>query len=233
VHTGISVGWKVAFIVLITCVELFVDLGLFRLVTWIRVSRSPLHAAARDNQRERAKLLLASGKLDVDARVLDSSAVEIAAREGHSDMVDLLISYGASVDAYRESVWGDARLDTLGIAAEAGHLHIVQELVKRGVHVNDDDGRGSATLQAAITMRHYDVAEFLLKSGAVCGTSSRTGTSALHRAINQDSPDFVKLLLRYGADVNVKDRSGKTALEFNRSLHRRRWKTIGNLLQSR
>lgn len=225
-HADLPLYLKLMMAILVTSIEAFIDCGLSRMTRNTCLRRLPLHAAVLDNDVQRVQLLLSHGA-DVNARALDWSALEIAISKGHSDLVDLLISNGASTKADPGTPF---RHDALGFAAYEGNLQIVQQLVERGASVNDAEGIKSSALIAAIRFRHLDTAEFLLKCGAACGANTAIENSPLIIAVEQGSLDAVKLLLQYGADANVRNLNGKTAMELNSRSHSKNKEAIERAL---
>ena len=54
---------------------------------------------------------------------------------------------------------------TLHTAIVAGNLHLVKDLVRDGVDVNEEDVHGWSPLQVAIREGHLDIAAFLVNCG--------------------------------------------------------------------
>lgn len=86
------------------------------------------------------------------------SAVHVAAEEGHTELLEVLLAYGADLGDM------DGRLQTpLHVASAAGHLEAVQFLVSRGVE-STTDRRGWTALNCAMDAGHTEVVEALLSS---------------------------------------------------------------------
>ncbi|XP_053929269.1 CARD- and ANK-domain containing inflammasome adapter protein [Cuculus canorus] len=87
---------------------------------------TPMHYAAIKGDTEIVKILLASGnnKNIDDRNVWRKTALHLAAEYGHSDLINLLLSYGAAVNAL------DSSKDTpLHCACKAGHFSAVNALI--------------------------------------------------------------------------------------------------------
>jgi ankyrin repeat protein len=95
------------------------------------------------------------------------------------------------------------------IAAGAGSLDVVRQLVRHGADVNAAEPRGGQTaLMWAAAEGHDDVAAGLVEMGANVNAASKTGfTSIVFAAIKDDVPT-ITTLLEAGADPNVALASG-------------------------
>lgn len=115
--------------------------------------------------------------------------------------------------AYRKVVVHDTQgvwMSTLVLAARAGDLETVRQIVSRGD--TDLDWRpgpsyGNA-LEAAVGHNHYEVAELLLRHGADPNGGADSPWNPLSIACGNRYRRLVKLLLRYGADPNFRHDSG-------------------------
>jgi hypothetical protein len=86
----------------------------------------------------------------------------IAARNGRSIAVELLINQGADVNARDKSNGATALI----VAAREGHLQIVDLLVKKGADVNASDSSGNTALSEALRHQRTEVANLLKAQGA-------------------------------------------------------------------
>jgi ankyrin repeat protein len=114
------------------------------------------------------------------------TALLYAAREGHLDMVRLLLSSGANIEQ------ADANgVTPLIMAILNNQIAVGRLLIDRGANVNTADWYGETALWAAVDLRDIDI-------------------SALHRTDNGvDRPaafDLIKRLADAGADVNARTR---------------------------
>jgi len=92
------------------------------------------------------------------------SALHLAACNGHSSCVSLLLAEGASVDRLS----GKTSSTALCIAASKGHTQCVQVLLQSGAQVNCADNTASAqtALHKAAQNGHAAVVKMLLDAGA-------------------------------------------------------------------
>lgn len=124
-----------------------------------------LHIAAFDGKLELASMLVKEGA-PVDLRRasegLDTPMI-LACQNGHTEVVELLVSAGASIHAP-----DDFGATPLFIASKNGSVSIVKRLIelKAGVNTVAHGLRNNAPLAAAAYMGHAAVVQTLLKSGA-------------------------------------------------------------------
>ncbi|KOR31084.1 hypothetical protein TI04_02620, partial [Achromatium sp. WMS2] len=146
----------------------------------------PLFIAAQGGYLAIVKLLVASGA-QIDAQSNDGGrALTNAVQNGHKDVVAFLIHAGAKLDAL-----------PLAIAAEAGHLDIVQLLIDKKADINATDRVGFTPLHMAAQKGHRDVAQFLLEHGANVDIRNHAGSTPDDIAHLHGHPDLVKLIAGY------------------------------------
>ncbi|CAH8469321.1 unnamed protein product [Schistosoma rodhaini] len=171
-----------------------------------------LISTIRLGQYENVKSLLES---EVNPNTIDQdgwSALRTAAWGGYSDIVKLLIYYGADVN-----LSGPDGRTALRAAAWAGNLETVKCLLDAGADVNKSDSEKRTALIAAAYMGHTNVLEVLLKAGADVNHSDSDGRTALHVAAfcvqkSTGYSDIVACLLDHGANPNLSDSEGITPL---------------------
>jgi uncharacterized protein len=136
-------------------------------------------------------LIAAGGQLGLREAVL-SNDVELAR---------LRLDEGASVDT------GGFMYDgpLLMIAAELGHIEIVNLLLDRGANIELPDDCNKATLQAAAQYGQLEVVRCLLDRGAEIDAGIGSGHSALSYAAYEGHHDVVALLLARGAQRGLVD----------------------------
>ena len=119
-----------------------------------------------------------------------------AGRNGHKDIVNLLIAKGADVNAKN----GEG-LMPLDIAINANHRDIVELLIAKGAEVS---------IHTAVRLGDVDRIRSVLEKGADVNAQDKNGVTPLHLATNKD---VAELLLAKGADIKAKDQNGKTPLD--------------------
>ncbi|KAL7931627.1 ankyrin repeat-containing domain protein [Trichoderma chlorosporum] len=132
------------------------------------------------------------------------TALHLAAREGHDDIISLLWEAGAMLDEV-----DDRGQTPLTVAALAGKINIVKMLLEAGA----DPLRKNAEEETIVTQVAYkncssvyaDIIDILIDSGVDPNSVDSSRHTALHRAVAADEADVVECLLRHGARF-VKDR---------------------------
>ncbi len=93
-------------------------------------------------------------------------------------------------------------------AVTEGKTKVVQELIKAGANVNENDGYGYTPLRFAILNGKPEVAQVLIKAGADVNENVGSGYAPLFYAIYNGKLEVAQVLIEAGADVNVKDKDG-------------------------
>ena len=166
---------------------------------------TPLHKVT---DRSCAEILIAHNA-DVNAKDNeDFTPLHCAARQGHEDVVEVLISRGADVNPTNEC------RKPLHWAVMGGHTSIVKLLIEKGADVNAEDCYSDVPLVYA---RTREIGEILLDNGANPNARDMSSFTPLHYAAGtgyfpNGSVDMVDLLISKGADINLGNGWGGTAL---------------------
>ncbi|KAG5672519.1 hypothetical protein PVAND_002642 [Polypedilum vanderplanki] len=129
-----------------------------------------------------------------------------AAAAGHTNIVKLLIRYGANVNSTTKT-----NSTPLRAACFDGHLEIVKYLVAHGADIEIANRHGHTCLMIACYKGHYAITKFLLGLKANVNRKSVKGNSALHDCAESGSLEILQLLLEHGAVMDV-DSYGMTPL---------------------
>ncbi|KAM3823189.1 protein TANC2 isoform 1-T2 [Vipera latastei] len=104
-------------------------------------------------------LILGGANINYRTEVLNNAPILcVQSHLGYSEMVALLLEFGANVDASSES-----GLTSLGYAAAAGYLNIVALLCKKRAKVDHLDKNGQCALVHAALRGHLEVVKFLIQ----------------------------------------------------------------------
>ncbi|KAL8645740.1 MAG: hypothetical protein Q9226_007163 [Calogaya cf. arnoldii] len=170
------------------------------------VSCNPLHIAAMFGLHDFAAKLLPDYAIDEPTHI-GTTALMKASSCGHRTLVSLLMDRNA--DPTKHNWYGSV----LHVAAEAGEVGCIHELLDRGVDVNIEDDHGRVPLVCAAESGHTRAMRALLDRGADVNFFHRGGGTPLFVAIQHGtSPKIVKLLLDYGADANIPSVHGSSPL---------------------
>lgn len=121
---------------------------------------TPLMEAASGGYEIVGRILLERGA-DVNAAPVPSSkdtALTISAEKGHLKFVQLLVEYGAQLDAKNKK-----GCSALWLACNSGHLEVVQSLVLNHADADSSDSRRTSCLMAAFRKGHIKICKFLVK----------------------------------------------------------------------
>jgi ankyrin repeat protein len=170
------------------------------------------------------------------SRPLGNSAIEatptplfIAAKMGHTKIVELLLTNGAKINESVEiKIDGNTYYVTpLFVAAQKGHPKIVELLLlqpeanvdKTDFWITDEDEREELELRKPLTPLfiaslndHSDIVHVLLKNGANQNWQDDDGITPLFIAAEYGYIDTTKTLLDHGADINMARNDDATPL---------------------
>ncbi|KAI4832223.1 hypothetical protein KUCAC02_015197 [Chaenocephalus aceratus] len=200
---------------------------------------SPLHMSAQGDHVECVKFLL-QHKAPVDDVTLDYlTALHVAAHCGHYrvtkllldkkanpniralknrvKVMELLVKYGASIQAITES-----GLTPIHVAAFMGHLNIVLLLLQNGASPDVRNIRGETALHMAARAGQMEVVRCLLRNGALVDAIARhmahpdaattNGYTPLHISAREGQEETAAVLLEAGASHSLGTKKGFTPL---------------------
>lgn len=155
-----------------------------------------------------AQLLLDSGaQVNSQAGFYNTTPLYGAAQNGSLELVKLLVSKGAKVNAVDKYF-----SRPLAKAVQADNLEIAKFLLEHGADktINHSDTEFQTAIFKA---RSAKMAQLLIANGANVSESDKKGQSVLFHAVARYLDfDLLKVLLQNGADINAQDKSGTTAL---------------------
>ena len=137
------------------------------------------------------------------------TALHEAAINNHTALVDLLIDYGANINARTSS-----GVTPLHEAVLHNSTDVVQLLLAYGANPNAVHANGHTSLHWAAMKGYGEIAVLLLAHGAAVNAASHNGRTALHWAALKGHQDIVKLLLDRGANIFLQDELGRTPLDW-------------------
>ena len=148
-------------------------------------------------------------------------ALHLAAENGHSRIVQLLLEAGTDTDicddvhledddAYFSNIVEGRR--ALQLAAREGHSEVVKLLLEAGADKDSADEDGNTALHWEAWNGNAEVMKLLLEAGADKDRTDNGGSTALHWAAWQGRSEVAKLLIEAGADKDAADCEGLTPL---------------------
>ncbi|XP_047439001.1 protein phosphatase 1 regulatory inhibitor subunit 16B [Mugil cephalus] len=196
-----------------------------------------LHQCCIDNYEEMVKILLDRGAT-VNAQDNELwTPLHAAATCGHAGLVKILISNGADLLAVNSDgnmpydlCEDDPTLDIIETAmankgitqeminetrasTERRMLGDIQELLRQGEEVNQQDSQGATLLHIAAANGYVQAAELLLEGGARMDLRDSDGWQPLHAAACWGQMHVAELLVSHGASLNAKTFLDETPID--------------------
>ncbi len=165
-------------------------------------------------------------------------AIHVAAQQGHTEIVRLLLDRGASPNEKTKA--GETPLElalrgkhpevaalliangadlgggqaemALQLAARNGYASLIETLLSRTTRIDAKGDEGRTALHWAVSNGNMEVVRLLLFRGADPNAHDDSGATPLHLAVARDRRDLVELLVDRGSDVNATDAAGLTPL---------------------
>lgn len=201
----------------------------------------PLHLAVRKGQGSVVRILVENNSANIECKSSGClTALHMAARRGHLEILEMLLGYNAEVDCVDDfgktplhfAIEGghttvakmllehgsDKSLVTtdgdtpLHVAASRGHLDIVETLLFFGADIESKDNKERTPLCCAIENRKCAVVRALLDGGSNLEYRGKYGLTGLHVAAQRGHQTIIEILLKYGALFESKDDFDRTPL---------------------
>ncbi|XP_017100395.2 protein TANC2 isoform X6 [Drosophila bipectinata] len=156
---------------------------------------------------------LNESEFDLDVNGMEPSSGELAltaaARHGCVDVVGILLSRGAQIDARNRQGYS-----ALWLAVKEGHWSVVEQLLQRGALLDEPLGQSRKTpLMIAAEEGHLELVELLIARGAYLEAQDHEGFTALSWACLRGHLSATKTLIENGCNRHHEDHNGRTALD--------------------
>ena len=181
-----------------------------KLVKGSRGNTALLRASDRGQFEVAEKLI----ELGCDAHALSSEGLKglhLAAREGHSRIVDLLINADVDLEA-TSNIEGQEGWTALHMAVSKPHLLVTQMLIDAGSCLEARTLVGNTALLEAIIAKQFEMMKLLLAQGSDVNAKGMAGVTALHLSAAADDVESVQILLEHQAKIDTVTKDGLTSL---------------------
>ncbi|XP_054210697.1 ankyrin repeat domain-containing protein 6 isoform X35 [Homo sapiens] len=140
-----------------------------------------------------------------DAVAALSERLLVAAYKGQTENVVQLINKGARVAVTKHG------RTPLHLAANKGHLPVVQILLKAGCDLDVQDDGDQTALHRATVVGNTEIIAALIHEGCALDRQDKDGNTALHEASWHGFSQSAKLLVKAGANVLAKNKGSVSA----------------------
>lgn len=164
-------------------------------------------AAAAGDVAATMKCLTSGADIEETSAGIGETAFMLAASNGHCEILHILLSNGANIDATNGKGW-----TTLMLAARSGNLEVVDLLTSRGADVNHASPDRWTALAEAACRGNVAIMILLLRCKADTETPSMHDWTPLMHAAFKGDLEAVSLLLEAGADMDIISPHDETAL---------------------
>ena len=168
---------------------------------------SPFVRAAQQDNLEALTALIAGMDVNLRDKRSGTTALEHAVKNANREMVQLLLSAGANVNAKNPE--GETVLMMLDDDATGD---LVWDLLNARADVNLKDKSGTTALMQIAVSNNLEALKTLLDAGAEVNARNKLGRTALMLAASEGFVNNVRALVLAGADINVTDKDNMDAL---------------------
>ncbi|XP_024302133.1 ankyrin repeat domain-containing protein 6 isoform X26 [Homo sapiens] len=151
-----------------------------------------------------------------DAVAALSERLLVAAYKGQTENVVQLINKGARVAVTKHG------RTPLHLAANKGHLPVVQILLKAGCDLDVQDDGDQTALHRATVVGNTEIIAALIHEGCALDRQDKAGNTALHLACQNSHSQSTRVLLLAGSRADLKNNAGDTALHVAAALNHKK-----------
>ncbi len=133
----------------------------------------------------------------------------LAARRGHTEVINLLHRIGADMNTQKEDGYSALHLTALN-----GHVEALKALIKAEANTEISEQNGFCPLHVAVRNQQFEASTALLTGGSDPGAVGPSGLSALHFAAHVCDSRSIWLLIQCGIRPSIVDENDATALHY-------------------
>ena len=170
----------------------------------------PFVRAAQQDDIEAMLSLLSGRDVNVRDKQSGTTALEHAAQNANREMVQLLLTAGANVNAKNSD--GETVLMMLDSDATSD---LIWDLLNAGAKVNIQDNAGNTPLMNAANGDNQELVKTLLEAGADVNARNKEGQTALMKAAAEGKVNNLRMLILAGSEINALDTKGQSALFYS------------------
>jgi carboxypeptidase family protein/ankyrin repeat protein len=167
----------------------------------------PFVRAAQEDNLETLLALIAGMDVNIRDKHSGTTALEHAVRNANREMVQLLLAFGANVNA--KNADGETIMMLLDSDATS---ELVWDLLNAEADVNLKSESGATALMRAAVSNNLEALKILLDAGAEVNTKDKAGRTALMLAASEGLVNNVRALVLAGTDINAIDEDDMDAL---------------------
>ena len=174
------------------------------------IGRYVYHNTAYNGNLNILKILVSHNSIHVnDVDNENFTALHLAVRQNHEDVVKYLLVKGADV-----ATKTDIGRSIYHSAAYYGYMSILQLLTSHdNRYINDADNKGFTPLYLAVQQGKIDITRYLLSKKAIISTKTSLRRTLYHKAAYDGNLSILQLLVSHnGTNVNEVDNETFTAL---------------------
>ena len=140
--------------------------------------------------------------------LINTTAIGIAAAQGHIKIVEILINHGAKINQ-QLSV---RKFSPIFMACMNNRLEIVKFLLENDANIHLTSFDGCTCLM--VSVKSEEICKLLIDHGAIVNATDKKGKTALQYAIEENQIEVIKLLQQHGAESMIKFPNEKDAQDF-------------------
>ena len=186
------------------------------------VAQNFIQNAKNGNLQKVQSYIAKGGNVNVSTKY-GTTAMIAASEKGHVEIVEMLISARANVDA------GHCVGSALLAASGNGHIDIVKLLIKNGANVNLKPRHGPTPFIAAVMQKDVKMAKVFLEAGADMYMKDSNGVSSYDWAKRNDHSEMIRLLLDTQRKIKAKEAKMSRATRAFRAISNPTGAHFGNL----